>query len=325
MPAISSLADASTVARLSLAEAPARQLMDQLAEIFDSSEVVVSCEEGDGHWTVSIHFSAPPNETAARAVVALAAGAEAANALSFERVAARDWIKAGLDALTPVQAGRFVVHGAHDRGRVPVNRIGIEIEAALAFGTGHHGTTRGCLLALDRIAKLSKQRGRNILDLGTGSGVLAIAAARALHRPVLASDNDMRAVRAARGNARHNRAAAMIEVIQRSGLDAHRFRTHAPFDLAFANILLDPLKRFARPLARLLAPNAHLVLSGLLPAHANAVVSAYRMQGLALERRMLLDGWVTLVLRRPSSSHLPRLRGRSTSKARREGAVLARA
>ncbi len=300
MPAISSPADASTVARLSLAEAPARRLMDQLAEIFDSSEVVVSCEEGDGDWTVSIHFGAPPNETAARAVVALAAGAEAANALSFERVMARDWIKAGLDALTPVHAGRFVVHGAHDRARVPLNRIGIEIEAALAFGTGHHGTTRGCLLALDRIAKLGKQRGRNILDLGTGSGVLAIAAARALHRPVLASDNDRRAVRAARGNARHNRAAAMIEVIQRSGLGAHRFRTRAPFDLAFANILLAPLMRFAHPLARLLAPNAHLVLSGLLPAHANAVLSAYRMQGLALERRMLLDGWVTLVLRRRS-------------------------
>jgi ribosomal protein L11 methyltransferase len=302
MPAKPSSADASTVARLPLAEAPARALADQLAEIFDPSEVVVSCEEAAGHWTVSIHFHAPPNETAVRAVVALAAGADAANALAFERIAARDWIKAGLDALTPVQAGRFVVHGAHDRARVPVNRIGIEIEAALAFGTGHHGTTRGCLLALDRIIKARKLDTARILDLGTGSGVLAIAAARALHRCVLASDIDPRAVRAARGNARLNRAGALIAVMQTSGLGAHRFRIRAPFDLAFANILLAPLKRFASPLARLLAPDARVVLSGLLPAHANAALSAYRAQGLALERRIELDGWVTLVLKR-SSQH----------------------
>ena len=141
-----------------------------------------------------------------RALVALAAGAEAANALVFETVTAKDWVKAGLDGLPPVDAGRFVVHGAHDRTAVAANRIGIEIEAALAFGTGHHGTTRGCLLALDGIVKA--RRPRNILDIGTGTGVLAIAAARALRRPVLASDIDPEAVGIARANARRNRAGA---------------------------------------------------------------------------------------------------------------------
>src|SRR5207253_1862311 len=151
----------------------------------------------------------------------------------------------------------FVVHGAHDRARVPVNAIGIEIEAALAFGTGHHGSTRGCLLALDRIAKA--RRPRKILDIGTGSGVLAIAAAKALRRPVLATDIDAIAVRAARDNARRNRAA--IAVVHAAGVDARSLRARASFELVLANILLAPLQRLAAPMARLLAPSACVVLS----------------------------------------------------------------
>ena len=142
-----------------------------------------------------MHFLAAPDEKIVRALTAAAAGNAAAKALRFERVAAKDWVRESLAGLAPVIAGRFIVHGAHDRARVPINRIGIEIEAALAFGTGHHGTTRGCLLALDALCK-SRPR-RRILDLGTGSGVLAIAAARALRQPVLATDIDGAAVRAA--------------------------------------------------------------------------------------------------------------------------------
>jgi ribosomal protein L11 methyltransferase len=268
-----------------------------LGESFDATHAVVGAFEGAaGDWHVSIHFQEPPNETAVRALVALASDPDTANALVFETVADRDWVSASLAGLAPVEAGRFVVHGAHDRARVAANRIGIEIEAALAFGTGHHGTTRGCLLALDAIAKAG--RPRNILDVGTGSGVLAIAAARALHRRVLASDIDITAVRTARENARRNRAGSAVTVIHVAGVGAPPFRTRAPFDLIFANILLGPLKVLARPIRRLAAGRGQVVLSGLLPGHANAALAAYRAQGFALKRRTDLDGWTTLVLRR---------------------------
>ncbi len=145
---------ASVVARLSTDQATALAIGDALTESFDAEEVAAAwSEQADGRWSLAVHFRDPPNETAVRALVALAAGADAANALTFERLAPKDWVRASLEGLTPVEAGRFVVHGAHDRARVARNRIGIEIEAALAFGTGHHGTTRGCLLALDRLVK----------------------------------------------------------------------------------------------------------------------------------------------------------------------------
>jgi ribosomal protein L11 methyltransferase len=301
-----STTDASFGARVSTNEATARQILDALAETLDSTEVVVAASESrDGLWTVSLHFRAAPNETAVRALIALAAGAQIADALVFETVAAADWVQASLAGLTPVAAGRFLVHGAHDRGRVPANRIGIEIEAALAFGTGHHGTTRGCLLALDRFAK-GRRSGRGstlrVLDLGTGSGVLAIAAARALRCPALASDNDASAVRAARANTRLNRTGAMVELIRADGFNSRRFRVRGPFDLVLANILLEPLKRMATPMAGLLGANGRVILSGLLAAQARAALAAYRARGLVLERRIPLDGWVTLVLRTPVHS-----------------------
>jgi ribosomal protein L11 methyltransferase len=302
MAAPISTSDASFCALVSTSEAKARHILDALAESFDSTHVVVAAsEERDGRWTVSLHFREAPNETAVRALIALSGGPETANALVFETVGATDWVQASLQGLTPVEAGRFVVHGAHDRGRVPPNRIGIEIEAALAFGTGHHGTTRGCLMALDRLAKRRPNGSgwsARVLDLGTGSGVLAIAAARALRQPVLASDNDARAVRAARANARLNRTGALVEVIRADGVAARLFRARAPFDLIFANILLKPLKRMATPMARLTASNGCVVLSGLLAAQASAALAAYRVHGLVLEHRIHLEGWVTLVLRR---------------------------
>ncbi len=300
--------DASYCALVSTSEGTARHLLDALSESFDTTTTVVAAaEDRHGRWTVSLHFRETPNETAVRALVALAAGPETANALVFETIAATDWVKASLQGLTPVEAGRFIVHGAHDRSRVPANRIGIEIEAALAFGTGHHGTTRGCLIALDRLAKRRPNRSGSrarILDLGTGSGVLAIAAARALRRPVLASDNDMRAVRAARANARLNRTGALVEVIRADGFKASRFRARAPFDLVFANILLGPLKRMAAPMAPLVGSHGHVILSGLLAAQANAALAAYRGHGMVLEHRIALEGWVTLVLRTPARARL---------------------
>jgi len=311
--------------------ATAQRLADALTERFDEQDVVVAAFEADGdRWTTAIYFSAPPNETAIRALVALEAGAELANALIFERTEAKDWVAASLEGLAPVEAGRFVVHGRHGRARLRANRIGIEIEAALAFGTGHHGTTRGCLLALDHLVKRqrtkktptptlplagggrtrqesflplkgrgSRRGSTGVLDVGTGTGVLAIAAAKALRRRVLASDIDPRAVMVARENARLNGVRPLVEFIHAAGLAAHRFRERGPFDLILANILLLPLLRLARPMTGLLAPGGCVVLSGLLNSQAQSALMGYRAQGLVLHRRIVLDQWTTLVLRRP--------------------------
>jgi ribosomal protein L11 methyltransferase len=302
----SSRVTASTVARLETSGQTAHGIADLVTESFAAEEVAVDLwNAGDARWQVAILFRAAPDQNAVRALVATAAGAKAAKALVFERITAKDWVRESLCGLKPVAAGRFAVHGAHDRARVPDNRIGIEIEAALAFGTGHHGTTRGCLLALDRLCKsmsrpmrVPRPRGRErsagVLDLGTGSGILAVAAARALRRRVLATDIDPTAVRAAHANARLNRAGTMIEVVKAEGVSAGKIRRRAPFALVFANILLGPLQRLAAPLQRLTAPGCRIVLSGLLPVQANAALAAYR--ACPLERRIDLDGWTTLVL-----------------------------
>jgi ribosomal protein L11 methyltransferase len=292
---------ATVVARLTTDEQSAQLIADAVAEGFAAEDVAVSfADTGRRHrdrasWRVAIHFRSAPDKNAVRAIVAAAAGPAAAKRLRFGHVAARDWVGASLAGLTPVAAGRFIVHGAHDRGRIAPNRIGIEIEAALAFGTGHHATTRGCLLALDRLCKARRGGAQRILDLGTGSGVLAIAAARALRRRVLATDIDADAVRIAQANARLNRVGALVKTVPANGIAAV-VRAAAPFDLVLANILLRPLQRIAAPLTQLVARGGHVVLSGLLSAQANAAIAAYR--GLALERRIELDGWTTLIFRR---------------------------
>ena len=251
-------------------------------------------EQPDKQWCVEVHFAQPPDLEPLRSMFAAASSEALARRLVVDKIPARDWVKESLAGLAPVGAGRFLVHGAHDRARVPPNRICIEIEAATAFGTGHHGTTRGCLLALDALAR--HQAPRHILDLGTGSGVLAIAAAKLWRAPVLATDIDIHAVRAARGNAAKNGVRGLVETVQAAGLTAPRVAACAPFDLVLANILLTPLQRLAAPLARSLWPHARVVLSGVLAGQAEAAISAYRSQGLMLERRIPLDEWVTLVM-----------------------------
>jgi ribosomal protein L11 methyltransferase len=300
------------VTRLETDEQSAHKLAGVVSEQLDAQKFAVSLvDNGRGGWQVAIHFDGPPDRSTVQSLVSAAAGPAAAKRLRFERVTTKDWVKESLAGLKPVEAGRFLIHGAHDRSGVPPNRIGIEIEAALAFGTGHHGTTRGCLLAFDGLSKrlgkfrrarrLPPFRGLRILDLGTGSGVLAIAVARALRHRALATDIDAEAVRVARGNARLNRAGALVEVAKADGVAGQRVRARAPFDLVFANVLLGPLQRLAAPLTKLIAPGGRIILSGLLASQANAALSAYRP--LALEHRIELDGWTTLVMRRvPASS-----------------------
>jgi ribosomal protein L11 methyltransferase len=286
---------ATYIARLAAEEAVARRICAYLAELIDPASGACAGFAGPGgRWQVELHFAARPDAAALRRTIADASSAAVARRLVVEKLPPRDWVKTGLATLRPVEAGRFVIHGAHDRGRVAANRIGIEIEAATAFGTGHHGTTRGCLLALDDMAK--RRKPRHVIDLGTGSGVLAIAAAKLLRTPVLATDIDVHAVRAARGNARNNGVGDLVETVTAAGLNAPQIAARAPFDLVLANILLAPLQRMAAPLARSLSPNARIVLSGVLATQAEAAVSAYRTHGIALERRIPLDEWMTLVM-----------------------------
>ena len=289
---------ATTAATLETDRQSAEKFAALFVECFSGPEEAVSLvDSGRGRWTVTIHFRDPPDRRALRTLATAAAGAATAKTLSFARVAAKDWVRESLAGLAPVAAGRFVVHGAHDRARVAPSRIGIEIEAALAFGTGHHGTTHGCLLAFDRICKSSHPR--RILDLGTGTGVLAIAAARVLRQRVLATDIDSEAVRVARANARLNRTGDLVRFVRAAGVGRYAIKSHAPFDLVFANILLEPLLRFAAPLTRMIAPGGRIILSGVLAAQANAAIAAYRP--LVLQWRLDIEGWATLVFvrRRP--------------------------
>jgi ribosomal protein L11 methyltransferase len=295
-------------------EQSARRVADSVTDAFFAKDVAVSLvDAGHSQWRVTFYFQRGLDERTVRDLAIAAAGAEAAAALRFERIAAKDWVAESLLGLKPITVGRFVVHGGHDRGCAPPNRIGIEIEAAQAFGTGHHGSTRGCLLALDAILRSLRKDRRvrhpevqaehlrvtavpRVLDLGTGSGVLAIAAAKSLHRRVPASDLDAAAVRIARDNARLNRSGRLVRACRANGLAAAEIRAGAPFDLVFANILLAPLQKLAAPLTKMVAPRGRIILSGLLNSQANAARAAY--PHFTLERHIKIDGWTTLVLKR---------------------------
>jgi ribosomal protein L11 methyltransferase len=277
-------------------EQTARRVVDLLTESFFEGQAAIAGFEGaNGRWYITLHFAETPDQTSIRELVGIAAGNDVAQHITFDTVEAQDWVKATLDELVPVRAGRFIVHGHHDRSKVSPNKLGIEIEAALAFGTGHHGTTRGCLLLLDQVLKA--RRPARVLDLGTGTGVLAIAAAKAVQRAVLASDTDPLSVRVARDNARLNGTGNLVQTIHATGFSAAEFAKHGPFDLVLANILANPLRQMATPMARHLAPSALVILSGLLPHQAGAVIAAYRARGLVLLRHLQIEGWSSLLMR----------------------------
>jgi ribosomal protein L11 methyltransferase len=274
-----------------------------LATALDGDELLavlpVSIGEAPGgRWQVLVYFTAE-NETAeadALRRLSLAILGKAAASFSTEKLPETDWVAQSLKGLPPVRAGRFLVHGGHDRGASRANDIAIEIEAAQAFGTGHHGTTAGCLLAIERIARARPIA--NALDIGTGSGVLAIAIAKATKAPVLASDIDPLAVKIARDNIRFNGVADRVRAIVAGSLGKRVFRALAPYDLVVANILAEPLVALAPQICRRLALGGTLVLSGLLPGQRARVVAAYRRRGFPLLRTVVRHGGRTMVFHR---------------------------
>ena len=207
-----------------------------------------------------------------------------------------DWVALSLEGLKPVRAGRVFVHGAHDRHRRGVNEIGVEIEAGLAFGTGHHGTTAGCLEVLQQV--VAREHPRNALDLGTGSAVLAIALAKLAHIPVLATDIDPVAVRVARDNVRLNGVSAFVETRTAAGFHHPLFAQRGPFDLIVANILARPLMMLAPRMFAHVTWGGSLVLSGILDRQRDAVIAAYAGQKFRHVRTLHREGWVTLHFKR---------------------------
>ena len=215
---------------------------------------------------------------------------------SWKRLPDIDWVTKSLEGLRPVRAGRFLVHGSHDRHRRRIGDLAIEIEAGLAFGTGHHGTTAGCLEMIDRVVR--RERPRNALDLGTGSAVLAIALAKLAHIPVLATDIDPVAARVAAENARLNGVGAYVDARTAPGFHHPAFGAYAPFDLIVANILARPLMKLAPHMARFVSPGGSVILSGILERQRDAVVSAYVGQRFRHITTLHREGWVTIHLKR---------------------------
>jgi ribosomal protein L11 methyltransferase len=282
-------------------EVPARDA-EAIAAALETAETPVALsvtlfELGEDKIEVSAHYAEEPALEQLLALIGAAIGARDFGDLRIERLPPEDWVARAESLRAPVRAGRFAVHGRHHRGKVPRSRNAIEIDAGLAFGTAHHATTRGCLIALDRLSK--QIRPRSVLDVGTGTGILAITAARALNTPVLASDIDPIATATAAANARMNGVGARVHLVTAAGL-SHLRLSRASVDLLFANILLNPLLALAPAFAGAVRPGGICVLSGLLNAQARRVEARFLALGFSLDSRILLEGWTTLLLRRRS-------------------------
>lgn len=254
---------------------------------------VFEIEDGSNRWEVGLYFTEAPDELAL-AVMAVAFGAEPFVVSELPEV---DWVAHVRRELTPVEAGRFFVYGSHDADKVPEGAEGLLIEAAMAFGTGHHATTKGCLLAFDRLIAQGANPER-IVDVGCGTAVLAMAAARVLPVVVLAGDIDPVAVDVARANVIANGLDGRVECVEAVGFDHPLIENALPFDLVFANILKQPLIDLVPDMARHIAPGGKAILSGILTTQADEVIAAYQAGGLALDRRDDYGEWSTLVVTR---------------------------
>ena len=252
---------------------------------------VFEIEDGSGLWEVAAYFLEWP-DTPALAVLSALYNAKPFN---ISEVPDQDWVAKVQRELAPVEAGRFFVYGSHDADKVPQDRIPLLIDAAMAFGTGHHGTTKGCLEAFDYLLTEGFSGGR-IVDVGCGTAVLAMAAAKVLQDDVLASDIDPVAVDVARANVTSNGLEGRVTCCVAAGFDAAELREAAPFDLIFANILKGPLVALAPQMAAHTAPAGRLILSGILNEQADDVIAVYQQNGFNLVRRSAIVDWTTLIL-----------------------------
>lgn len=283
---------------VTVTEKVANDILELMTSFFGEEDYAIATTEVDEKndvWEASIYLMADEEAEVHERLRDMLA--EDFSSLEIERevIPDIDWIAKSLEGLTPVRAGRFLVHGSHDRDKVQVNDLAIEIDAGQAFGTGHHGTTAGCL---EMIADVTRaERPRNALDLGTGSGVLAIAVRRLLPIPVLATDIDPIAVRVAKENARRNGIATGIEFRVAPGFHSTAFGKYGPFDLIIANILARPLMKMAPQLVANLSSGGSVILSGILASQRWKVIAAYNGAGLKHVRTIWRNGWVTIHLR----------------------------
>ena len=253
-------------------------------------------ENGPSSWQLEAYFNEGTDAAALAGNVSALLGIEAPK-FEGSRVPDLNWVAISQAALPPVEAGRFVVHGSHDCGRVPRGPYSILIDAGEAFGTAHHATTLGCLMAIHRLTRVEDFN--DVLDLGCGSGVLAIAVAKACPRArIIATDLDAQSVKVAAANMAVNGVGQRIAIACASGVDHTWLRQSPPFDLVIANILADPLITLAPDMRRTVAQGGTLVLSGLLIHQAPQVIAAYRAAGFHLLRHDRMTGWATLTLRR---------------------------
>ncbi len=293
--------------RLAIAEGPGERSA-AAEDALSPGALAVSTYEVDGGpaWAVeALCGSRSAADRLRRSLVRT--GLADSDAIEVAPVPPRDWVRESRRNLPALRIGRFFIHGAHVRQRPPPGTIGLTLDAGIAFGTGRHATTALCLQTLDRLAR--RRRFERPLDLGCGSGILALAMARLWRVPVLAADNDPQAVAVARGNARLNRLGDLVRTVLSRGYGAPALRRAAPFDLIAANILARPLCRLAPALARHLAPQGVAVLSGLMVEQEEEVLAAHRRHGLELVERRREDDWSALVLARKRERRPPR-RGR---------------
>lgn len=261
---------------------------------------VFEMEDGSGLWEVGAYFIDSPDEVE----LMLLAAAHGARPFAVSELPETDWVAHVRRELHPVDAGRFFVYGSHDADKLPAGRVGLLIEAAMAFGTGHHGTTQGCLEAVDKLLTQGHAF-KNTADIGCGTAVLAIAAAKVLDGSVIASDIDPVAVEVAVANAEANGVAGRIACVEAAGFGHPVLQENAPYDLVFANILKGPLIELAPDMAAHAAPGGHVILSGLLIEQAADVTAAYVAVGFDPVDRRDIGDWATLTFRRAAAMILP--------------------